>query len=85
MYTLKNQNGATKTVKDGFSWTTFFFGAFVPLLRGDWKWFLIMMVASAVSGFLIPFVGPSIVGIAFSFFYNKLYLTDLLNKGYEII
>ena len=38
MITVKNSNGVTKTVKNGFSWTMLFFGAFVPLVRGDWKY-----------------------------------------------
>ena len=28
----------------GFSWTTFFFGLFVPLFRGDWFWLVIMII-----------------------------------------
>lgn len=77
MYTLKNQNGATKTVKNGFSWTMLFFGVLVPLVRGDFKWFLITLVAA--------FFTFGFSWLLFPFFYNKLYLDDLLNKGYEII
>lgn len=77
MYTLQNENGVTKEVKQGFSWTMLFFGVFVPLTRGDWKWFLISLVAAIVTSGLSWLVFP--------FFYNKLYLNDLLNSGYKII
>lgn len=63
-----------KEVKVGFSWTTFFFGVFVPLLRGDWKWALIMLIVSFIT------FGAS--WLVFPFFYNKLYIKDLLEKGY---
>lgn len=33
--TLKSKVGVVKTVKVGFSWTTFFFGWWVALFRGD--------------------------------------------------
>lgn len=72
-----------KKAKIGFSWTTFFFGFFPAVFREDWKWaaiiFLIEMVVSIPTlGF-----GFSIIGIIFSFFYNRLYINDLLAKGYE--
>ena len=80
----------------GFSWTAFFFNFFVPLFRGDFKWFLI---------FLFPFIFASLGAsldldfdnnfIAFififpvfvskfvlPFIYNKFYTKDLLKKGY---
>lgn len=76
MYKLKNENGVTKEVKNGISWTVFFFGILVPLFRADWKWFLIALVAV-----------PATFGVFWLFMvfkYNKWYLDDLLNKGYEI-
>lgn len=35
---MRNSYGAMKQVKVGYSWTVLFFGFFVPLIRGDWKW-----------------------------------------------
>ena len=54
----------------GFSWTTLFFGFFVPLVRGDWKWFFIMIIACTLS------VG--LANIVFCFVYNKIYTRSLL-------
>ncbi len=59
----------------GFSWTTLLFGFFVPIFRGDVKWFIAMMVAA-----LCTFWISSII---FAFIYNKLYTTKLLESGYE--
>ena len=59
----------------GFSFTTLFFGWFVPLFRSDIKWFAIMLIASIVSLGLSWFVFP--------FIYNKLYLNLLLEEGYK--
>lgn len=77
MYQLQNQNGVRKEVKKGFSWTMLFFGVFVPLFRGDFKWFFIILLVSFITG--------GISWLVFPFFYNKLYLNDLLNNGYEIV
>ena len=39
MIRLKNpQTNVVKECATGYSWTTFFFGMFVPLIRGDLKW-----------------------------------------------
>lgn len=72
---LKNSFGSIKTVKTGFSWTTLFFGCFPAMFRGDWKWAIIMIIVALLTGGLSWFVFP--------FFYNKLYIQDLLNKGYK--
>ena len=45
---LKKGN-LTKKGLVGFSWTTFFFGLFVPLFRGDWLLAIIMFVVGCVT------------------------------------
>ncbi|AHN34853.1 hrgC [Helicobacter pylori oki112] len=59
----------------GFSWTTLFFGFFVPIIRGDARWAIVMVVVT-----LFTFVLSNIV---FAFIYNKQYTTKLLESGYE--
>ena len=80
---VKNDIDKRKEIKIGFSWTMFFFGVFVPLFRGDWKWFLIIFginLSLTIIGlsFIVPFL---MVGL--SFFYNRLYAKDLYEKGYR--
>ena len=60
-----------KQVKVGFSWTTFFFGFWPALFRGDWKWFGIQLVIEIFLACFTYGLGAGIVGIVFSFFYNK--------------
>ncbi|WP_035051189.1 hypothetical protein [Carnobacterium pleistocenium] len=63
-----------KHTKVGFSWTTLFF-AFIPaLFRGDFKWFFVQLVCAAFS--------LDLSSLIFAFIYNKLYINDLLEKGY---
>lgn len=66
--------GQYKTAPLGFSWTTLFFGCFPALLRSDWKWgaiqFVLAVVTSGISWLVMPFI------------YNKMYIKDLLNKGF---
>lgn len=60
----------------GFSWTTLFFGAFVPLTRGDWKWAGIILGINLISG--------GFASIFFAFKYNENHIRELLEKaGYE--
>lgn len=72
---LKSPIGEIKSIKTGFSWTTFFFGCFPAMFRGDWKWAIIMIIAALCTSGLSWF--------AFPFFYNRLYIQDLLNKGFR--
>ncbi len=82
MYITLDKAGMKKQVKVGFSWTTFFFGFFVPLFRGDLKWAAIMFVTTALIGVFTMGFGSLIIGIVFSFIYNKLYIKDLIEKGW---
>ena len=59
----------------GFSWTTFFFGFFVLLFRGDWLWLVIMIILGVVS--------CGIANIILAFLYNKFYTSKLLENGWE--
>ncbi len=74
---MKNSIGQVKDVKDGFSWTTFFFGFWVPLFRGDIKYLLVMLILNLVT------IGVS--NLVFSFIYNRLYQEDLVKQGYRYI
>lgn len=72
---LKNDAGLQKATKLGFSWTTLFFGFFPALFRGDWLWALIIFAAG-----LITF---GISTVVFAFIYNKIYINNLMEKGFK--
>ncbi|WEV38789.1 DUF2628 domain-containing protein [Lactobacillus sp. ESL0680] len=85
---LKNKNNNIKEVKLGFSWTEFFFGWWPMLIRGDFKWAIISFVINVV---LFIFLGAFSAAawypytLIMAFFYNKLYIKDLIAKGYAPI
>jgi hypothetical protein len=90
---FKNKHtGQMKQAPVGYSWTTLFFTAFVPLLRGDWKWAVIMALIIIVLGGSVAAAAPSVpvasitlwTGIIVGFFYNKTYIKNLITKGYEV-
>jgi hypothetical protein len=67
---LKNDQNVLAKGFVGFSWTVLFFGFFVPLCRGDWKWFLIMLLVCALS--------LGLANLVLCFVYNKIYTKSLL-------
>ena len=73
--TFENK-GVIKDAPVGFSWTTFFFGFFPALFRGDWLWAVIIFGAS--------FVTFGIAGFVFAFIYNRLYIQGLIKQGYKV-
>ena len=75
MIYLKNPvNEMIISCPTGFSWTNFFFGVFVPLLRGDLKYTIIQLIAAGLTA--------GISWLVFPFFYNKLYIKSKLEKGF---
>lgn len=73
---MQHPSGLTKTVKEGFSWTTLFFGCLPALFRGDLKWALIM--------FILAWISCGISWFIFPFVYNRLYINELIFKGYKM-
>lgn len=71
---MKNQIGMVKECKVGFSWTTLFFGLFVPLLRGDLKNCAIMGIVGLLT--------CGLSWLVFPFTYNKMYVKGLLMQGF---
>lgn len=65
-----------------FSWTFFFFGLFVPLIRGDLRWAIIMFLLQLLSGIFTLGIGFYVVSLIFSFIYNIIYIKGL-EKGYH--
>jgi|TARA_Y100000031_G_scaffold129572_1_gene148714 hypothetical protein len=73
---FQNKSGIVKEAPVGFSWTTFFFGFFPALIRGDWLWALIICAAT--------FVTFGLSGIVFAFIYNRIYIQGLLKQGFKV-
>ena len=72
----------TKQAKIGYSWTFFFWGWITPLIRGDWKWFLITFIVTLILAYTTMGFGSLIAQVVFAAIYNKLYVKDLLESGY---
>lgn len=80
---LSNDAGIVKESKVGISWTVFFFGFFVPFIRGDMKWGIILLLGALVLGVPTAGLGSAALFIVFAFLYNKIYINDLLKKGFK--
>lgn len=58
----------------GFSWTTLFFGFFVPLFRGDVLWFIVFLILNTTTF--------GIVNLILCFLYNGIYTKNKLKEGF---
>ena len=77
------QSGIVKNGYYGFSWTSFFFGGFPALFRGDVAYGLGVLVAGVLFGaYSFGFLW-FIVGLVWACIYNKNYTQRLLQAGYE--
>ena len=72
-----NRNGIYKDGYVGFSWTYLFFGFFVPLFRGHYRYALYHFIIFVLSGPLIP-----LVQLVLAFKFNRWYMLDLIEHGY---
>jgi uncharacterized membrane protein YjjP (DUF1212 family) len=78
------ESGIIKDGYYGFSWTTFFFGFFPALFRGDFITFIGAFVISVIIGIMTFGVGAFFVGVVWAFMYNKYYTRKLLERGYVL-
>lgn len=80
------QNETTKaylTVKVGFSWTEMIFGFWTPVFRSDFKWAAILVLAEILFGSFTWGGGAFLVTLIFAFFYNRVYVKDMVAQGYR--
>jgi hypothetical protein len=78
------ESGIIKDGYYGFSWTTFFFGFFPALFRGDFITFIGGFIISVIIGIMTFGFGAFFVGFVWAFMYNKYYTRKLLERGYVL-
>lgn len=79
---ILERDGIAKSSYVGFSWTVFFFGAWVPLIRGRYLDALVMFMVSIIASYFTHGAGGFIFNIILSFFYNKYATEQMLKEGY---
>jgi len=77
-------SGIVKDGYYGFSWTTFFFGFFPALFRGDFITFIGGFVISVIIAFVTFGFGALFINIIWAFMYNKYYTRKLIERGYVL-
>ncbi len=77
------QSGITKTGFTGFSWTSFFFGGFPALFRGDIGYGLAILLGGCLAGAISFGALWFAVTVVWAAVYNKNYTHRLLQGGYQ--
>jgi len=81
---IDKKNGKIKSSPLGMSWTTFFFGTFAPIFRGDWLGAFGVFCILVSTGYAVSPVIAMIIQLVVAVFYNYIYISRLLSKGYEV-
>jgi len=81
---IDKKNGKIKSSPLGFSWTTFFFGTFAPIFRGDWLGAFGVFCILSVTSYVVSPIATLVIQIVVAVFYNYIYISRLLSKGYEV-
>lgn len=81
---IDKKNGKIKSSPLGISWTTFFFGFLAPLFRGDWLGALGVFCVLSVASYAISPITVLVIQMIVAVFYNYIYISRLLAKGYEL-
>jgi hypothetical protein len=84
---FKNPNtGETHKAPVGYCWTVAFFLFFVPIFRRDWKWAILYFLLIGIVIIIPPLsILALIVNILFFGCYNKLYIQNLIKKGFYAV
>jgi len=80
---LNPDTGLIKTGFYGFSWTTFFFGAFPALFRSDFITFVGVFVVLTIIAIATEGFGIFLAMIVWAFMYNKYYTRRLIERGFK--
>jgi hypothetical protein len=85
---IQMENPKTGEKADGFygySWTTFFFGAFPALFRKDFITFFGAFIVLVILALCTAGIGSWIAALIWSFMYNRYYTVNLLKKGFVFV
>ena len=90
--TFKNDNtGEVKSAPVGFSYTALSWSFLPMVIRRDWKWAAIVAFLSCITGAVVSNLAPNepvfvfLNNLVFGFIYNKLYIKELISKGYNAV